>query len=85
MSLLSLKEIGKIPLLTAEQEIEYASRMMEGDEEARKKFTQQLQEKDDKLMKTESEMAKLIQENLKLMKENRKITINKKRITIFWI
>ena len=30
-----LKEIGKVPLLTAEQEQELAQRMLEGDEEAK--------------------------------------------------
>ena len=31
-----LKEIGKVPLLSADEEIEYAKRMEEGDEEAKK-------------------------------------------------
>ena len=31
-----LKEIGKVPLLSAEEEIEYAKRMEQGDEEAKK-------------------------------------------------
>jgi len=32
-----LKEIGKVPLLSADEEIEYAKRMEEGDEDAKKK------------------------------------------------
>ena len=32
-----LKEIGKVPLLSADEEIEYAKRMEEGDEEAKKR------------------------------------------------
>ncbi len=35
-----LKEIGKVPLLTPSEEIEYAQRMSEGDEEAKKKLTE---------------------------------------------
>ena len=35
-----LKEIGKVPLLTADEEKELAMRMSEGDEEAKKKLTE---------------------------------------------
>ena len=35
-----LKEIGKVPLLSAEEEIEYAQRMEEGDEEAKKRLAE---------------------------------------------
>ncbi len=35
-----LKEIGKVPLLTPNEEIEYAQKMSEGDEEAKKKLTE---------------------------------------------
>ena len=35
-----LKEIGKVPLLTAEEELEIAQRMAAGDEEARKKLSE---------------------------------------------
>ena len=35
-----LKEIGKVPLLTAEEEKDLAMRMAEGDEEAKKKLTE---------------------------------------------
>ncbi len=35
-----LKDIGMVPLLSAEQEIYYAERMLEGDEEAKKKLSE---------------------------------------------
>ena len=35
-----LKEIGKVPLLSPDEEIEYAQRMSDGDEEAKKKLTE---------------------------------------------
>ncbi len=35
-----LKEIGKVPLLSADEEIEFARLMAEGDEEAKKKLTE---------------------------------------------
>ncbi len=35
-----LKEIGKVPLLSAEEEIEYAQRMEQGDEEAKKRLAE---------------------------------------------
>lgn len=35
-----LKEIGKVPLLSAEEEIEYAKRMENGDEEAKKRLAE---------------------------------------------
>ena len=36
----SLKEIGKVPLLSAEEEIELAKRMADGDEEAKKRLAE---------------------------------------------
>lgn len=35
-----LKEIGKVPLLTAEEEIDIAQRMEKGDEAAKQKLTE---------------------------------------------
>ena len=35
-----LKEIGKVPLLSADEEIEYSKRMEEGDEEAKKRLAE---------------------------------------------
>lgn len=35
-----LKEIGKVPLLSAEEEIEYSKRMEQGDEEAKKRLAE---------------------------------------------
>ena len=35
-----LREIGKIPLLTFEEELEYAEKVLEGDEEAKKKLAE---------------------------------------------
>ena len=35
-----LKEIGKVPLLSAEEEVELAKRMAEGDEEAKKRLAE---------------------------------------------
>ena len=35
-----LKDIGKVPLLTAEQETELAKRMLEGDEDAKQQLSQ---------------------------------------------
>lgn len=37
---LYLKEIGKIPLLSAEKELEYAKRMMDGDQKAKEKLSE---------------------------------------------
>ncbi len=35
-----IKEIGKVPLLTADEEVDLASRMAEGDEEAKKRLAE---------------------------------------------
>ena len=35
-----LKEIGKVPLLSADEEVELAKRMAEGDEEAKKRLAE---------------------------------------------
>ena len=40
ISIMYLKEIGKVPLLSAEEEIEYAKRMEQGDEEAKKRLAE---------------------------------------------
>ena len=69
-----LKEIGKVPLLSAEEEIEYAKRMEQGDEEAKKR----LAEANLRLVVSGMQFLDLIQEgNLGLIKAVEKFDYRK--------